>query len=64
MIPIWSFDRRARIPHAEARARAQRLVDGRILVGHALWNDLDVLGMEHPRQLIVDTALHMRLRLI
>lgn len=32
------------------------LLKGRILVGHALKNDLDVLMLSHPRQMIRDTA--------
>lgn len=31
---------------------------GRILVGHAVWNDLRVLKLVHPRSKIRDTSVH------
>jgi RNA exonuclease 4 len=35
-----------------------RLLEGKILVGHALHNDLDVLMMNHHRTMIRDTACY------
>ena len=32
------------------------ILQGRILVGHALWNDLKVLYLSHPKKHIRDTA--------
>jgi RNA exonuclease 4 len=32
------------------------LIKGKILVGHALKNDLDVLMLSHPRTMIRDTS--------
>ncbi len=41
------------------------LLKGRVLVGHGLKNDLDVLMLSHPRHMIRDTACYrplMRVR--
>lgn len=35
-----------------------RLLEGKVLVGHALHNDLDVLMMNHHRHMIRDTACY------
>jgi hypothetical protein len=35
-----------------------RLLEGKVLVGHALHNDLDVLMMNHHRTMIRDTATY------
>lgn len=39
----------------EAQERVKRLLNGRVLIGHALVNDLAVLGLDHPRGDIRDT---------
>lgn len=48
------------IDHIFFRMQCQRevaeLLKGKILVGHALKNDLDVLMLSHPRMMIRDTA--------
>ena len=38
------------------RARVERLLDGRVLVGHALAHDLAALMVSHPRAAVRDTA--------
>jgi len=40
----------------ECQEQVARLLKGKILVGHALKNDLDVLMLKHPRTHIRDTA--------
>lgn len=45
-----------------ARRRAAELLDGKILVGHSLQNDFQVLMFSHPHNLIRDTALYKPLR--
>jgi RNA exonuclease 4 len=41
---------------AECRKRVAALLRSKVLVGHALKNDLDVLLLQHPKQDIRDTA--------
>jgi len=38
------------------------LLDGRILIGHAVRNDLAVLGLSHPKRTTRDTARHLPFR--
>jgi RNA exonuclease 4 len=40
------------------RVKVQRLLQGKILVGHGLKNDLECLGISHPWYLIRDTAYY------
>jgi len=47
---------------ATAQAEVATLLKDRVLVGHALKNDLDVLGLSHPRRDIRDTSRHARFR--
>lgn len=54
-------DMRNATPHAEAVAKVKELVEGRILVGHALHNDFRVLGFTHPPHLTRDTAKYQPL---
>ncbi|KAK9832228.1 hypothetical protein WJX74_003703 [Apatococcus lobatus] len=42
----------------DVAAEVAKLVEGRILVGHAITNDLQVLLLGHPRRLIRDTAFY------
>ena len=44
------------------RQRVLRLIDGKVLVGHALHNDLKALGIQHDRALLRDTACSEDLR--
>ncbi|XP_026696256.2 RNA exonuclease 4-like [Ciona intestinalis] len=38
------------------------IIEGRILVGHALWNDFQVLFLNHPKKCIRDTAKYKPFR--
>lgn len=49
-------------PFAEVQAAVANLLHGRILVGHAIKNDLAALMLGHPRRDIRDTARHPRFR--
>jgi len=48
------------LKNAEEFATVQKevadILQGRILVGHALWNDMKVLFLDHPKKCIRDTA--------
>ena len=41
---------------ATVRAEVKRLLEGRVVVGHALENDFDALQLKHPPELVRDTA--------
>ncbi|KAF8078724.1 hypothetical protein FPV67DRAFT_74741 [Lyophyllum atratum] len=51
---IWSF-------HAVQQYVAN-LIEGKILVGHSIWNDLSVLGIPHPAVNTRDVALYQPFR--
>lgn len=40
----------------EVQQRVSDIIHGRLLVGHALHNDLSVLMLSHPRKMIRDTS--------
>lgn len=40
----------------DARKKVCDLIDGKVIVGHAIHNDLSVLGISHPNYMIRDTA--------
>ena len=42
----------------QVREKVKELLEGKILVGHALTNDLKCLELEHPWQMIRDTACY------
>lgn len=44
------------IEEDEAKVRLEKLFQGRVIVGHAVYNDLGVLGISIPRHLIRDTS--------
>lgn len=46
----------------EVQAEVAALVKGRVLVGHAIQNDLKALLLSHPRPLIRDTSTYQPLR--
>ncbi|KAG8928805.1 hypothetical protein FRC03_010050 [Tulasnella sp. 419] len=50
------------VPFQQAQATAAKLIAGKILVGHQLWNDLSVLGICHPAVDTRDTALFLPFR--
>lgn len=45
-------------PFAEVQQDVAKLLDGKVLVGHAVSNDLNVLMLGHPRRDIRDTSHH------
>lgn len=45
-----------------ARRKVAELIQGKIVVGHALQNDFQVLNLEHPHILIRDTSIFRPLR--
>lgn len=47
---------------ADVQARVAALIKGRVLVGHAIQNDLKALLLSHPRPLVRDTATFKPLR--
>mmetsp|Transcript_9208 Transcript_9208/g.18364 ORF Transcript_9208/g.18364 Transcript_9208/m.18364 type:complete len:337 (-) Transcript_9208:322-1332(-) len=49
-------------PFDEVRDRVASIVRGRILIGHAIINDLKVLNLPHPSTLLRDTSLYKPLR--
>ncbi len=46
----------------KVRSAVAELLKGRILVGHALRNDMRVLALSHPRHLTRDTSMYFRRR--
>jgi RNA exonuclease 4 len=49
---------RAKMDFAACRRRVQDILKGKTLVGHALKNDLGVLGIRHPWHMTRDTATY------
>jgi len=50
------------ITFEEAQKKVADILDGRILVGHAIKNDLDCLLIGHPKRDIRDTSRHPEFR--
>ncbi len=50
------------ITFEEAQQKVADILQDRILVGHAIKNDLDVLLLSHPRRDIRDTSRHPEFR--
>lgn len=46
----------------DVRDQVRALIAGRIVVGHAVWNDFEILKLSHPSQLVRDSALFAQLR--
>ncbi|EJS41850.1 rex4p [Saccharomyces arboricola H-6] len=46
----------------EAQKRTADILDGRILVGHALKHDLEALMLSHPKSMLRDTSRHLPFR--
>ncbi|KAM9807863.1 interferon-stimulated gene 20 kDa protein [Neosynchiropus ocellatus] len=44
------------VPFTEARKEILSILDQKVIVGHALYNDFKVLGMMHPAHMIRDTS--------
>ncbi|OON15791.1 exonuclease, partial [Opisthorchis viverrini] len=53
---IRPFDMRRSIPFACAQEQVERIIRDRIVVGHMVHNDFNVLKLKHPCWLIRDTA--------
>lgn len=49
-------------PFAEVQRDVAKLLEGRVLVGHALKNDLQVLLLSHPKRDMRDTSKHPKFR--
>ncbi|CAL8086435.1 unnamed protein product [Calicophoron daubneyi] len=49
-------------PFNEVHKEVAKLLEGRILVGHSLGNDLKVLMLSHPRRMIRDTSRYRPFR--
>lgn len=45
---------------ATVQREVRNLLQGKILVGHSLENDFDVLEFRHPKKMIRDTQVHFR----
>lgn len=54
--------KKKKVPFANARAKVLSLISRKIVVGHAVWNDFEVLSISHPWDLVRDTALYAGLR--
>lgn len=50
-------------PFAEVQKDVAKVLDGRILVGHALRNDLSALMLSHPKRDLRDTSRHPKFRI-
>ncbi len=50
------------VPFKEAQKEVSDLLQGRVLVGHALHHDLKVLFLDHPRKMIRDTSSYKPFR--
>ncbi|KAK6515336.1 3'-5' exonuclease [Arthrobotrys conoides] len=48
----------------EAQKKVHEIIDGKILIGHAIHNDLEALFLSHPKRDIRDTARHQPFRKI
>lgn len=44
------------VSHKEARDRVKKTIDGKLLVGHSIHNDFQVLDLSHPAFLTIDLA--------
>lgn len=58
----WTFKGKRKMTFDEVQRRVRSIITGRVVVGHALWNDFEALNIEHPEHLIRDTALYPGLR--
>lgn len=56
------FASKSKAAFEQVRAQVQAIIAGKIVVGHALWNDFAALKISHPKHLVRDTALFPLLR--
>lgn len=59
---VTPLDMENAVPFKEAQEKVAELLNGRILVGHAIKNDLESLFLTHPRSQIRDTSKHVPYR--
>ncbi|KAM9377503.1 apoptosis-enhancing nuclease [Pholidichthys leucotaenia] len=64
----WSGIRRHHLhnatPFAQAREEIQSILEGKVVVGHAVYNDFEALDMIHPCHMVRDTSsTHLLIRL-
>lgn len=59
---IRAKDLRGAPTFAEVQKEVAEIIQGRVLVGHAIQNDLKALLLDHPRRMIRDTATFKPLR--
>ncbi|KAM4733642.1 apoptosis-enhancing nuclease [Anableps anableps] len=56
----WSGIRRHHlhnaVPFAEAREEILAILEGKVVVGHSIYNDFEVLNMDHPGHMVRDTS--------
>lgn len=57
-----TYAQKTKVDYNTARGAVKALINGRIVVGHAIWNDFRVLNLAHPCELVRDTSLHKDLR--
>lgn len=55
---VTPADMKNAISFKEAQEKVAQLLEGRVLVGHAIQNDLEALFLTHPRAQIRDTSKH------
>lgn len=55
-------DMKLAVPFKEAQQKVSEILNGRVLVGHAIKNDLEALFLNHPRSMIRDTSKHVPYR--
>merc|ERR1711971_865681 len=57
-----AFIQKEKIVFSDARRAVLELIEGKIVVGHAVWNDFEALQITHPWHMVRDIALYMSLR--
>ena len=60
---ITPEDLRDAASEAKVRAEVAAIIKDRVIIGHALHNDLTAMSLKHPRKMIRDTSLYLPLRL-
>uniref|UniRef100_A0A8C4QH04 Interferon stimulated exonuclease gene 20-like 2 n=1 Tax=Eptatretus burgeri TaxID=7764 RepID=A0A8C4QH04_EPTBU len=50
------------VPFSQARKKIEKLLQGKVVVGHALHHDFDVIHLCHPSHLIRDTSVNLLLK--
>uniref|UniRef100_A0A3P9NGH1 Interferon stimulated exonuclease gene n=1 Tax=Poecilia reticulata TaxID=8081 RepID=A0A3P9NGH1_POERE len=62
----WSGIRRHHlhnaVPFAQAQEEILAILEGKVVVGHSIYNDFEVLNMDHPSHMVRDTSTTRHLR--